>query len=336
MRVILVSHDSSMRHDTGVGHPERPARIPAVIEGVRTSGQEVIDLSPPEASVATLTVVHDASYVAAIERFCAAGGGSLDPDTVAKAQSWEAALRSAGSGPAAVEALQRGDGDLAFLAMRPPGHHAMPARAMGFCLFNNIAITARMLTQQGHKVAIVDWDVHHGNSTQEVFFADPDVLYLSMHEFPAYPGTGWLHECGTDDGEGTTLNIPWPTATGGAAYRWAFDDLFTPILHQFAPDWLLVSAGYDAHVNDPLAGIRLVADDYRFMAGRLAGVVPNARTVVFLEGGYDLAALRESTAATLRGFAGEEGDPASPFPERPSAAEIGRAVTLEAQRYWDL
>ena len=336
MRVILVSHDSSMRHDTGVGHPERPARVPAVIEGVRTSGLEVIDLSAPEASEQTLTVVHDATYVAAIERFCAAGGGALDPDTVARAQSWEAALRSAGSGPAAVEALERDQGDLAFLAMRPPGHHAMPARAMGFCLFNNIAITARLLTQQGQRVAIVDWDVHHGNSTQDVFYDDNRVLYLSMHEFPAYPGTGWLHECGAGDGEGMTLNIPWPTGSDGTAYRWAFDELFVPILRQYAPDWLLVSAGYDAHRNDPLAGIRLVADDYRFMAGRLAHLVPAARTVIFLEGGYDLAALRESTAATLRGFAGEEGDPVAPFPQHPSAAEIGRAAALEARRYWDL
>ncbi len=336
MRVVLVQHESSMKHDTGVGHPERAARIPAVVEGVVASGLEIVDLAAPEASSETLQAVHDASYIAAIERFCAAGGGALDPDTVARTQSWEAALRSAGSGPAAVEALREGTGDLAFIAMRPPGHHAMPARAMGFCLFNNIAITARLLTRAGHRVAIVDWDVHHGNSTQDVFYDDPRVLYLSMHEFPAYPGTGWLHECGSGDAAGTTLNIPWPTATGGAAYRWAFDDLLIPILGQYRPDWLLVSAGYDGHESDPLAGIRLIADDYRFMAGRLSNVVPSGRTVVFLEGGYDLAALRESTTATLRGFAHGAGDPRSPMPAEGPSAEIARAVRLEAVAYWDV
>ncbi len=336
MRVVLVSHESSLEHDTGVGHPERPARIPAVIEGVRSSGLEIVDLAAPEATVATLTVVHDPDYVAAIERFCAAGGGALDPDTVAHARSWEAALRSAGAGPAAVDALQNGAGEVAFVATRPPGHHAMPARAMGFCLFNNIAITARMLANSGGRVAIVDWDVHHGNSTQDVFYADPAVLYLSMHEFPAYPGTGWLHECGSGDGTGTTLNLPWPTATGGLAYRWGFDRLFVPILHQFEPDWLLISSGYDAHVADPLAGIRLVAGDYRFMAGRLADVVPPRRTVVFLEGGYDLAALRESSAATLRGFAEGADDEAVADPGRGPAAEIAQAVMVEAGRFWEV
>jgi acetoin utilization deacetylase AcuC-like enzyme len=319
-----------------MGHPERPARIPAVIEGVRTSGLDVIDLAAPEASVETLTVVHDLTYVEAIEHFCAAGGGALDPDTVARQASWEAALRSAGAGPAAVEALQSGMGEVAFLAMRPPGHHAMPARAMGFCLFNNIAITARMLSHQGERVAIVDWDVHHGNSTQDVFYTDPRVLYLSMHEFPAYPGTGWLHETGAGDGAGSTLNVPWPTGTGGSAYRWGFDELIVPILGQFEPDWLLISAGYDAHMADPLAGIRLVADDYRFMAGRIAGSVPQGRTVVFLEGGYDLSALTTSTAATLQGLANGADDSKAPMPARGPAADIARAVAEEAGRHWEL
>jgi acetoin utilization deacetylase AcuC-like enzyme len=284
----------------------------------------------------TLTLVHDPAYVRAIEHFCEAGGGALDPDTVARPASWEAALRSAASGPAAVSALRAGDGDIAFVAMRPPGHHAMPAQAMGFCLFNNIAITARQLVNEGAKVAIVDWDVHHGNSTQDVFFDDPRVLYLSLHEFPAYPGTGWLHESGASDGNGMTINIPWPTATGSDAYRWAFDAIVVPVLSQYQPDWLLVSSGYDAHVNDPLAGIRLVADDYRFMAGRIAPMVAPAHTVIFLEGGYDLDALTESTAATLHGFAGSGSEPSPGMPAAGPRADIAGAVLLEVSRHWDV
>ncbi len=336
MRVTLVSHASSMQHHTGVNHPERPARVPAVIDGVRNSGYEILDAAPEEASETTLTLVHDPAYVRAIERFCATGGGALDPDTFAGPGSWEAALRSAASGPTAVSSLRAGQADLAFIAMRPPGHHAMPARAMGFCLFNNIAITARQLADEGHRVAIVDWDVHHGNSTQDVFYEDPRVLYISMHEFPAYPGTGWVHESGVGAGEGYTINVPWPTATAGDAYRWGFEALVVPVLGQYAPDWLLVSAGYDAHVADPLAGIRLVADDYQYMAGAIANTVSPGRTIVFLEGGYDLRALTESTTATLRGFAEGVVAPAPALPVRGSQADTAAAVTTEVRRYWDV
>jgi acetoin utilization deacetylase AcuC-like enzyme len=336
MRVLLISHASSLTHDTGVGHPERAARIPAVVEGVRSSGLEVIDLAPPEATYEVLTSVHDDAYVRAIERFCAAGGGALDPDTVAHTASWEAALRAAAAGPTAVGALRSEAADVAFIAMRPPGHHALPARAMGFCLFNNIAITARQLADAGHRVAIVDWDVHHGNSTQDIFFADRRVLYLSMHEFPAYPGTGRADETGTGEGVGMTVNVPWPSGTDGAPYRWATDAVLLPVLDQWKPDWLLVSAGFDAHRADPLAGIRLEADDYRYMAGRLATMVAPRRTVIFLEGGYDLKALTTSTAAALRGFADGTDDQAPPFPAEGPAAQIARRVVRAVSDHWDL
>jgi len=336
MRVLLVTHPASLAHDTGVNHPERPSRIPAVIRGVRNSGLEVVDLSAPAATDDVLTLVHEPAYISAVERFCAAGGGALDPDTVARPGSWEAAVRSAGAGPAAVAALNRGDADVAFVATRPPGHHALPARAMGFCLFNNIAITAAMLASEGLKVAIVDWDVHHGNSTQDVFYNEPSVLYLSMHEFPAYPGTGWLHEGGGRNGAGMTINFPWPTATSGTAYRWGFDAVVTPILRAYAPDWILVSAGYDAHRADPLAGINLIEADYRFMAGRLAGVVPTGRCVMFLEGGYDLAALEGSAAATLQGWQMGPSEPPVTEPGTGAAAEVAGRILAEVSRYWDV
>jgi acetoin utilization deacetylase AcuC-like enzyme len=316
MRVLLVEHESSLHHDTGFGHPERPARIPAVIEGVRQSGLHVITHEPDRVDLDLVERVHDPTYVNKIQRFCADGGGDLDPDTAAVTASWEAALRAAGAGPAAVSALRSGVADTAFLAVRPPGHHALSSRAMGFCLFNNIAVTARMLTDSGERVAIVDWDVHHGNGTQETFYRDPSVLYVSFHEFPAYPGTGWVDEDGDGAGEGTTINFPMPTGSTGEAYRWAMRWVVRPQLEAFAPDWVLVSAGYDAHRADPLAGIRLEAEDYGVLASVVAGVVPDGRTVFFLEGGYDLDALTASAASTLRGVAGDH-QPA------PHADEIG-------------
>jgi acetoin utilization deacetylase AcuC-like enzyme len=180
---------------------------------------------------------------------------------------------------------------------------------MGFCIFNNIAITARVLTAQGHKVAIVDWDVHHGNGTQDSFYEDPSVLYVSIHESGFYPGTGHADERGSAAGAGTTINFPLPAGTDGSVYRWLMRWAVRPALIDFAPDWLLVSAGYDAHRDDPLAGMNLESDDYAVMTHVVNDVVGPARTIYFLEGGYDLAALEASTAATLRGHAGDSEPP---------------------------
>ena len=320
MRVLLVEHESSLRHDTGFGHPERPDRIPAAIRGVHESGLEVVTHQPSAAELDLIAMVHSPNYIGEIERFCASGGGSLDPDTVAVAQSWEAALRAAGAGAAAVAQLRAGNADTAFLAMRPPGHHALVGRAMGFCLFNNIAITARLLTEGGERVAIVDWDVHHGNGTQDTFMRDPNVQYVSLHEFPAYPGTGWVDERGEGAANDTILNIPMPMGTEGDAYRWVMRWVIIDELRDFAPDWVLVSAGYDAHRADPLAGIRLEEGDYGVMARLLTEVVPSDRIVFFLEGGYDLSAMTGSIAATLRGVAGSSD-------ESPRKEEIGHGAS---------
>ncbi len=302
MSLLLATHESSLRHDTGSYHPERPQRVTAVIDGITGSGVAVAHVAPEPASRELLTAVHSESYVDAIERFCAAGGGALDPDTVAGPDSWEAALRAAGAGPAVCAELESGTSGLGYVAMRPPGHHAVRERAMGFCLFNNAAVTAAYLTAAGHKVAIVDWDVHHGNGTQDLFYDDPATLYLSIHEEGIYPGTGGLREAGAGGGRGNNVNIPVPAGTGGGFYRRAFAELVVPVVEQFAPDWLLVSSGYDAHRDDPLANLRLLSGDYGAMACGLAGLGLRGRTVVFLEGGYDLAALERSAAATVRGF----------------------------------
>lgn len=312
MRVLLFTHDACLAHDAGRRHPERPERIEAVVAGVESSGQEIVRREAPAASREQIEVVHEGSYVDMIHRACEGGGAILDPDTRVVPSSWEAALRSAGAGLAAIDDLQESDVDAAFVATRPPGHHALPGHAMGFCVFNNIAIAARTLADSGRRVAIVDWDVHHGNGTQEMFYHEPGVFYVSLHEAAFYPGTGHAQERGAGEGFGTTLNFPLPAGTGGDVYRWLVRWFVRPAVASFEPDWLLVSAGYDAHRNDPLAAMRLVASDYAAMANVLSGLVAPGRVVFFLEGGYDLTALADSSAATLRGLAGE----APAVPER--------------------
>jgi acetoin utilization deacetylase AcuC-like enzyme len=209
---------------------------------------------------------------------------------------------------------------------------------MGFCLFNNIGVATAALRARGERVAIVDWDVHHGNGTQHLFGDEPDVLYVSLHEFPGYPGTGWVDEVGRGEATGTVVNLPMPTGSVGSDYRHAVTRVVAPVVTQFGADWLLLSAGYDAHRADPLAGIRLEADDYGWMASRLAGIVSPDRTVYLLEGGYDLEAVTASVTATLPGALREGGEP-SVADERPPAAPAERNIELAVEALdgrWDL
>lgn len=337
MRVLLVTHPVFALHRTGYGHPERPARLEAAGRGVREAPVEIIEEPAPEVERGLLELVHAPGYVNEIERFCAAGGGALDQDTRAVPASWEAAVRAAGAGTLAVRRLEEGGAETAFLAVRPPGHHARRSTAMGFCLFNNVAVTAAMLAGRGQRVAIVDWDVHHGNATEEMFRTREDILYISLHQYPFYPGTGRLVDMTADRAASTTLDLPLPAGTAGDLYRRAFEQLITPVLVGFRPHWLLVSAGYDAHARDPLAEIRLLASDYAFMAGALAAIMPPGRTIYYLEGGYDLEAIRTSVAATLAGGAGEEvPDEPRRFRSPEVAFRILDAVTEEAAKVWDV
>lgn len=304
MRVLSVSHPACALHDAGWGHPERPARLEAALRGAEQAPVETIPTEAPLATREILELAHDPSYIDRIERLCAMGGGRLDPDTRAGEASWEAALRAAGAGPEAVRRLRAGEAEAAFLAVRPPGHHARAAQAMGFCLFNNAAVTAALLAGRGNRAAIVDWDVHHGNGTEETFAAHPGVFYISLHQFPYYPGTGGEADMEAYPSPATTLNLPLPAGTAGDLYRRACDELLAPALRRFGPDWMLVSAGYDAHAADPLAQLRLLASDYAYLAAALRETVPPGRTIFFLEGGYDTEAITASVSATLAGAAG--------------------------------
>jgi acetoin utilization deacetylase AcuC-like enzyme len=335
MAVHLITHDFSLAHRTPAGHPERVERVTSVIDAVKASSHDVVEWDAPAVDMALLETIHDRSYIEHIQAFCLGGGGALDPDTHVVPASWHAALHAAGAGPFAVDLLRKRSGT-AFVAVRPPGHHAERHQAMGFCLFNNIAVTASYLLEMGDKVAIVDWDVHHGNGTQHSFYPNEDLLYVSLHEFPFYPGTGWVTEVGEGVGRGATVNIPLPGGTSASSYLAAFSRIVTPVLAEFRPDWILVSNGYDAHVRDPLGGLNLESDHYGWMANALVSVVPSNRVIAFLEGGYDLDALGEASVATLDGLTGRITDPVWPTEVQGSAAKVVDLAVEEIGRHWKI
>lgn len=309
--LLIASDPVFAQHDTGRGHPERSERLDAVREGIERAGlrEALVPLAVREATEADLLRVHPASYLEALEERCRRGPGFLDADTVVTPASWEAALAAAGTGVAAVDALGRGGADAAFLALRPPGHHARPEQGMGFCLINNVAVAAAAVADRGGRVLIVDYDAHHGNGTQDVFYEDGRVLYVSLHEWPLYPGTGRHDETGHGAGEGTTINVPLPAGATGDVYLRALDEVVEPRVEAFAPDWVMISAGYDAHRADPLTGLGLSAGDFAAITARVARWARPGRLLAFLEGGYDLAALRDSVAASLPELIGSTAAP---------------------------
>jgi acetoin utilization deacetylase AcuC-like enzyme len=303
--VALVTHEACLAHDTGRGHPERVDRLRSVLAALGEGHfPDLLREEALEASAAQLASVHDAGYVAELLALDIppSGHAALDADTILSSSSIEAALRAAGAAVLAVDLVMQGSADAAFAAVRPPGHHAEPARGMGFCLFNNVAIAAHHARARWglKRIAVADFDVHHGNGTQAAFWDDAELFFASSHQIPFYPGTGARHERGAAN---NIANAPLPSGTGSHGFREAWRHDLLPAIDAFAPELLLVSAGFDAHRDDPLAGLLLDEADYGWITGELCTLARRhcqGRVVSLLEGGYDLDALARCVTAHVR------------------------------------
>jgi acetoin utilization deacetylase AcuC-like enzyme len=328
---LYFRHPSSLEHDTGA-HPERPERIRA-IEAL-LSERDWLGYEPREAPPATdaqLEAVHPAAHVAAVRDHCSAGA-PFDLDTPTSPGSWDAALHAAGAACALAEALLAGDAPTGFCGLRPPGHHAEADRAMGFCLFSNIAVAARHAIDSlgADRVLVLDWDVHHGNGTNAIFHSSPEVLFASIHQWPFYPGTGAAADVGSGAGEGFTLNLPVPAGAGEDEFLGLVQHVVCPAARDFRPDLILISAGFDAHREDPLAECRLETSSFAQLTAQVTTLAEGLGVPAgaVLEGGYETGALAESVAATMEVLAG--GGEA----RRVEAGPLVRAAMENAARWW--
>ena len=297
----IIYHPDYLLHETG-NHPERKERLLAIMHLIEESEIDLHKIKPEPASIEEMQYVHDPEYINKVKEY-SEREIPLDPDTVLCRESYHAALLAAGGMISAV------DDGRAFALVRPPGHHALSDRGMGFCLFNNIAIGARHAQRTGYdRVLVVDWDVHHGNGTQHIFYDDPSVFYFSVHQYPHYPGTGSAGETGSGAGQGYTLNVPLPAGSGDAEYVNVFKNILIPAALGFDPDIVLVSAGFDAHIDDPLAGMAVTTAGFGRMASIVSSIADrccDGRLAITLEGGYDLNALSHSVLVVLKVMAGE-------------------------------
>ena len=305
--ILYYRHAASLAHDTGP-HPENAGRIAAIEGALEREGWAGLSLcDSPAADESWLARVHTPEHIVGIRELCETGGGMIDADTVASPGSWEAALRAAGAACEAAERLLAGEAPAAFCGARPPGHHAERARAMGFCLFNNIAAAAAHALRSGgaERVLVVDWDVHHGNGTEQIFKETDEVLYVSIHQSPLYPGTGLADYRGEGAGEGYTINLPVAPGADERVFAALLEHVVRPVALAYEPDLIALSAGFDAHRADPLASCRLASSSYERLASGLAAVAAELEAPVLacLEGGYDHTALGESVPALLRGLA---------------------------------
>jgi acetoin utilization deacetylase AcuC-like enzyme len=328
----VYSDPASGRHVNQLARVEAPERFPAALAGVEEAQRGGVPVEWRSCRLAEeedLARIHTPAYLDHLRKLCESGGGYLSLDTSFGPGSWEAACLASGAAIGAVESAL--SGEAAFAIARPPGHHAGGEYGMGFCLLNHAAVAAEYARSHGlARIAILDWDVHHGNGTQDVFYEDDRVLYLSAHQSPFYPGTGGAGEVGAGRGRGFTVNVPLPAGSGEDFYAAAFAGLFVPVLREFRPELVIVSAGYDAHAADPLGGMSLEAAAYGRFAARLASVAREVRAAplaLVLEGGYNLRALTESIAATMQGIEeGSEADREYPAGARP--VEVARETLM--------
>jgi acetoin utilization deacetylase AcuC-like enzyme len=327
--LLVITHERCLDHVAGLQHPERPDRLRAAWSGIDALGLggDLKRLSARPVELDAIRRVHSAELVEKLAALDAAGGGRLDPDTGMNEHSWDAVRLAAGAGIQGIAALDAGDADAVFCAVRPPGHHATPTRSMGFCFLNNVAVAASALADRGERVLVFDYDAHHGNGTQDVFYEDQRVLFVSLHQMPLYPGSGALDERGRGDGVGTTLNVPMPPGATGDHYRAAWADVIAPSVDRFAPTWLLISAGFDGHRSDPITQLGLSSADLADLTSDALELVPAGRRMVFLEGGYDFDAIRDCTHAVLGALVGERVRVESPTTGGPGAEAVVAAST---------
>ena len=321
--LALYYHPAYLEHDTGQ-HPENADRLRGIISALARYGIPENQLHKPgPVDLDLLSNMHDARYIATIEKAARSGGGYWDYDTIISPDSYDAALLAAGAAAAIVDSAVLG-ASVPFALVRPPGHHALHASAMGFCIFNNVAVAAQHAIEKHgmERVMIVDWDVHHGNGTQDLFYNRPDVLFFSTHQYPFYPGTGALEETGSGEGKGFTLNVPLPGGVDDSGYREVFEQVLAPAAYSYKPQLILISAGYDAHVADPIGGMALTTAGFyelaRFVRELSMDIAEcGGRVAAVLEGGYNIEALAASVIATIAGLSPTEGSMVEEIGEAP-------------------